>query len=142
MAVRVKLRICLDNKVISTNALVNSGYEADTPQLMIPIVLAKHLGLWPPESAEEDIFDTAGGPLSVWIYRNAADVVVASSEEGKLKKVRADIVISALIDEVIISDILAGELGIAIEDPASGLWRFRWEPKDSLRGTERPQKWK
>ena len=96
MAVRVKLRICLDNKVVSTNALVNSGYEADTPQPMIPMVLAKYLGLWPPESAEKDVFDTTGGPLSVWIYRNAADVVVASSEEEKLKKVRADIVISAL----------------------------------------------
>jgi len=86
MAVRVKLRICLNNKVVSTNALVNSGYEADTPQLMIPIVLAKYPGLWPPESAEEDVFNIVGGPLSVWIYRNAADVAVASSEEEKLKR--------------------------------------------------------
>ena len=64
------------------------------------------------------------------------------SEAGESKEVRADIVISALADEVVISDILAGELEIAIEDPASGLWRFRWEPKDSLRRTERPQRWR
>ncbi|MGB9630656.1 MAG: hypothetical protein ACP5KE_05100 [Candidatus Methanodesulfokora sp.] len=141
MAVRVKLRISLGDKIVSASALVNSGYEADTPQLMIPIALAKHLGLWPPENAEEDLFDTAGGPLSVWICRNAADVAVIS-EAGESKEVRADIVISALADEVVISDILAGELEIAIEDPASGLWRFRWEPKDSLRRTERPQRWR
>ena len=45
MAVRVKLRISLGDKIVSASALVNSGYEADTPQLMIPIALAKHLGL-------------------------------------------------------------------------------------------------
>jgi len=36
MAVRVKLRIMRGDSVIETIALINSGYEADSPQLMIP----------------------------------------------------------------------------------------------------------
>jgi len=40
MAVRVRLKIWREDKVLETVALVNSGYEADSPQLMIPISLA------------------------------------------------------------------------------------------------------
>jgi hypothetical protein len=50
MAVRVRLRILRGDNVVETVALVNSGYEADSPQLMIPVHLAKVLGLWPPSS--------------------------------------------------------------------------------------------
>ena len=45
MAVRVRLKIWREDKVLETVALVNSGYEADSPQLMIPIFLAKALGI-------------------------------------------------------------------------------------------------
>ena len=55
----------------------------------------------------------------------------------KSKEVKADIVISPLADEPLISDILAGELEIAVEDFAKGLWRFRWEPKEKVRISER-----
>jgi len=50
MAVRVRLRILRGDRVVKAVALVNSGYEADSPQLMIPVSLAKVLGLWPPSS--------------------------------------------------------------------------------------------
>ncbi len=73
MAVRVKLRIERGDRSSEVVALVNSGYEADTPQLMIPIGLARELGLWPPPpDSREEVFDTAGGPLRVWIVRGAA----------------------------------------------------------------------
>jgi hypothetical protein len=39
---------------------------------MIPAVLAKEMGLWPPPDAREELFDTAGGPVRVWILRSAA----------------------------------------------------------------------
>jgi hypothetical protein len=32
---------------------------------MIPAVLAKEMGLWPPPDAREELFDTAGGPVRV-----------------------------------------------------------------------------
>ena len=140
MAVRIKLNIKVGDRVESVNVLINSGYETDTPQLMIPIPLARKLGLWPPENAEEDTYDTAGGPLKVWIYRNAGIVSVANEE--KSKEVLTDIVISPLADEAIMSDILTGELEIAVEDFAEGLWRFRWEPPEKTRKTEKPQYWK
>ena len=50
MAVRIRLRIrCLRrSKEVVTSALVNSGFEAETPQLLIPRRLAIESGLWPP----------------------------------------------------------------------------------------------
>ena len=62
MPVRLKLRIKLD-KEVDVVVLLNSGYEAPTPQLLIPIDVAKALDLWPPEEAVEVTLDTAGGPL-------------------------------------------------------------------------------
>jgi len=40
MVVRIRLRIVKNGVVIETSALVNSGYEAETPQLLIPVRLA------------------------------------------------------------------------------------------------------
>ncbi len=36
MAIRVKLRIKQGDKEVVTSALVNSGFEANSPQLLIP----------------------------------------------------------------------------------------------------------
>ena len=61
--------------------------------------------------------------------------VVASDAESK--EVLADLVISPLADEPLISDILADELEIALESPGKGLWRFRWEPLSKIRKSEK-----
>lgn len=136
MAVRVKLRIKRDDMVSDVIALINSGYEADTPQLLIPTGLARDLGLWPPPlNAREDVFDTAGGPLRVWVLREAATAQIVAGDATS-KEVRIDVVISPTADEPLISDMLAGELEIAVEDFAKGLWRFRWEPKERVRSGE------
>ncbi|RLG85491.1 MAG: hypothetical protein DRO15_07435 [Thermoprotei archaeon] len=60
----------------------------------------------------------------------------------KIPEVEADIVISPLADEVLLSDKMISELQIALEDVGRGLWRFRWEPKDKLRRSEPPKYWK
>jgi len=138
MAVRVRLRVEGGGRVREVVALVNSGYEADTPQLMIPARLARELGFWPPPpDAREEFFDTAGGPIRVWVVRRAARVSVAA-EDAESAPVEADLVISHLADEPFISDVLAGKLGIAVEDFLEGLWRFRWEPKEKARKSEKP----
>jgi len=137
MAVRVRLRVERGDRGLDVIALVNSGYEADTPQLMIPIEIARRLALWPPPpGAREDTFETAGGPLRVWVLRRAAKAQVVAGDASS-KRVEVDIVISPLADEPLISDMLAGELEIAVEDFAKGLWRFRWEPKEILRPSEK-----
>ena len=61
MAVRLRLKISVGDRSVEAVALLNSGYEASTPQLLVPIGLARELGLWPPEGAHEVVLDTAGG---------------------------------------------------------------------------------
>jgi len=110
MAVRVRLGIRRGGRVLEAVALVNSGYEADTPQLMIQAGLARKLNLWPPPEAREDVFETAGGPLRVWILRRAARVRVAASDASS-REVDVDIVLSPPANEPLIF--------------AKDLWRFR-----------------
>jgi len=136
MAVRVRLRLSRGDRVVEAPALVNSGYEADSPQLMVPIEVARSLGLWPPLSAREEVFETAGGPLKVWVLRRSATAQVVAGDAAS-RAVEVDVVASPLADEPLISDVLAGELEIAVEDFAKGLWRFRWEPVERLRASER-----
>lgn len=135
MAVRIRLRVRVGGRVVEEVSLLNSGYEAPSPQLMIPVEVAKKLGLWPPEGAYEAEFDTAGGVLKAWIYPRAGRVGVVASG-AKPKDVETDIVVSPLADEPLISDALAEELEIAVESFGRGLWRFRWEPLDKLRRSE------
>ena len=142
MVVRVRLRIERDGNVIETSALANSGYEAETPQLLIPIRLAERLGLWPPKGeVYESEYETAGGPLRVWIYPRACKVSVVV-EDVKTSTIEVDIIVSPLADEVLMSDEVISELEIALEDVGRGYWRFRWEPKDKLRPSVPPRYWR
>lgn len=134
MAVRLKLRIKVSDKVIDAIALLNSGFEAPTPQLLLPIDTAKALNMWPPEDAREVVLETAGGPLRAWFYPRKALVKVVT-EDAESREVLTDIIISPIADEPLISDMLAEELEIAVESFGRGLWRFRWEGK--LRRSER-----
>jgi hypothetical protein len=77
MAVRLRLRVRGKSRgVVETIALLNSGFETPTPQLLIPVSIAKSLNLWPPEGAYEVTLDTAGGPLRAWFYPRSAYVSV------------------------------------------------------------------
>jgi len=126
----------VNDRYIDVVALLNSGYEAPTPQLLIPISIARKLGLWPPEQAYEAMLETAGGPLRVWYYpRKALVKVIAGDVESK--EVLTDIMVSPIADEPLINDMLAEELEIAVESFGRGLWRFRWEPKEKLRPSEK-----
>jgi len=141
MVVRVRIKLNVDNNIIETIALANSGYEAETIQILIPIPLAEELGLWPPDKKYETIFDTAGGPLRVWIYPKKGLVKVLT-KDYESKEVLVDIVVSPVADEVLLSDKLIGELEIALEDVSRGIWRFRWEERDRYRYSEPPKYWK
>jgi len=116
MAVRVKLVIERGGVTREVRALVNTGYEADSPQLMISISLAREIGLWPPtRDAHEYIFDTAGGPVRVWYTPRAAQVKVVAGTTLS-KPVIVDVVVSPYVEEPLISDMLASELEIVILD--------------------------
>jgi hypothetical protein len=135
MAVRLKLRIKVDGRSAVATSLLNSGYEAPTPQLLIPVDLARRLDLWPPQGASEVTLDTAGGPLRAWIFPGGARISVLS-ENAESREASADVIVSPLADEPLINDKLADELEIAVESFGKGLWRFGWEPKEKLRKSE------
>lgn len=140
MAVRVRLRVrsLRASKEVITSALVNSGFEAETPQLLIPRKLAIELGLWPPPNDAYLIeVGTAGGPVRNYLVPNAAEVYVETNDR-RVGPVRCDIMISNLEYEVLISDRLGGELGLVILD-LRGKWRFSDE--DKVRETEASQYW-
>lgn len=142
MVVRVRIRIDRNGRVVETSALANSGYEAETPQLLIPIRLAEVLGLWPPtKDLEESVYETAGGPLRVWIAPRACRVRIVT-EDIESPEIEVDVVISPIADEVLLSDKLISKLQIALEDVGEGLWRFRWEPRDKLRRSVPPKLWR
>ena len=66
----------------------------------MPIRVAELLQLWPPtRDVEESIFETAGGPLRVWIVSKAVKVKVVVADIDT-QYVDADVVISPLADEV------------------------------------------
>ncbi|MEM1870677.1 MAG: hypothetical protein QW517_06135 [Thermofilaceae archaeon] len=118
MAVRVKLRVrsLRSGREVVSSALVNSGFEAETPQLLIPRRLALELGLWPPpEDAYLVEVGTAGGPVRNYLVPGAAEVL-AEAKDRVVGPVQCDVMISHLEYEVLISDKLGGELGIVILD--------------------------
>ena len=129
MGVRVRLRIEYGNSSVDVIALVNTGYETDVPEVLVPVEVAEKLGLWPklPENTVIETYKTASGLMRV--YRVGGAKVSLVAEDIKPKPIDTYIVISEYTDEVLMSDQLVSRLEIIIEDPARGLWRLRGESK-------------
>ncbi len=143
MAVRIMLRVRSrsTSKVIEVNALVNSGYETEKPELLVPVKVAELLGLWPLPSRylAKDYF-TAGGLVRNYILSNEVEVSVLV--EYKTNVVNCDLVISLIEDEVLISDKLASKLGIIVYDFAEGIWRLKTDREDIRRKSVERQIWR
>lgn len=138
MPVRVKLRITSEHRSLLTSGYVNSGYEVDQPELLVPLPLAEELGLWGRASEEYARTPIGIGRLYVLCRRAKVQVITGDRETPP---VQVCVVVSEFEREVLISDYLAGELGIAVEDFRRGIWRFRDEPLTKLRESEKPQYW-
>ncbi|MBS7610764.1 hypothetical protein KEJ27_00910 [Candidatus Bathyarchaeota archaeon] len=140
MALRVRLRIRGSETSITTSALVNSGFEAEEPQLVIPIKLAEALSLTNLQASIEDLSVAGGGRVSG--YRIEERISVELIMEDR-KPVKAEAVATILPGEgeVIISDNLASNLGIVILDPHKGLWCLRDELNRRERTTVQSEKW-
>ncbi|MCS7128429.1 MAG: hypothetical protein N3E36_05300 [Sulfolobales archaeon] len=141
MAVRVRIRIRPRESSSHTEvaALVNSGFETEKPQLLIPTALARQLGLWPPPPSSYLVeLGTAGGPVRNYLVPNALEIhlVVEDKVRGP---VICDAILSHIEEEVIINDKLGEELGIMIIGLGSGRWRLIDEPQAVVRYSEKPQ---
>ena len=144
MAVRVKLRIKArsSGRDVEAVALVNSGFETTTPQLLIPRRLAEALGIWPEMAPEARIvtYGTAGGLVRNYFLPGALEVSLVE-EDIRTETVVADAVISDIEEEVLISDKLTGRLGIILEDVAEGIYALKADPGRRPRHSYPPERW-
>ncbi len=142
MAVRVKLKIkSKSGKEVFSSALVNSGFETEKPQLLIPIQLAKSINIWPPPpSAILTELGTAGGPIRNYLIPDELEVSVITNDR-EVGPVVCDAIISHIEEEVLINDKLSDELNIMILKLGVGLWKFLDDPLELKRESELPKYW-
>ena len=99
MAVRIKIEIIAGQRRIEETALLNSGYEAPSAQLLVPIDTAERLGLWPPVRGHQSgVRNGRRGPESLALPKGRQGKGIASDAESR--GVDADIVISPLAEEL------------------------------------------
>jgi len=135
----VKIRVRCKDTEVQTSALLNSGFEAETPQLLIPRPLAVKLGLWPPPPEAQLVeVGTAGGPVRNYLIPSAADVLLDAGDRV-VGPVKCDVMISSLEYEVLVSDALISAFNIVMLDVKWGKWRLSDEEK--VRHTEVTQYW-
>lgn len=140
MVVRVKLKINSKRKNVTTSALVNSGFEAAEPQLVIPLSLAENLNITSTEMDIED-FDVAGGTkVSGYRVKENFEVELVLEDKNPIKT-KALITVLPGEKEVIISDHLASTFGIILLDPKKGRWCLRDELGLKRRQSAKLKKW-
>ena len=147
MVVRVRVRLDpLKGRCAGSTSEVacvaNAGYETYGPELVMPARFAEAVGLLPelPEGTRSKVYRTTAGPIRVHFVEDGVEVKVMA-ENRVSEAVRCGVAISELEDEVLLSDKLISALGVVIEDAGEGLWRFRGEPTDKLRGSPPPELW-
>lgn len=146
MAVHVRLRLegasGPKSGAIDTGALVNTGFEADRTELILPAAAAHLLGWWPqlPSGAREEAYLAANRqPVSFFRVARALRACVIVPNRT-LRWVRCDAIIAQRERTVLVSDSLASALHLVILDPKRGLWCFSDE-LGKRRRSERRQVW-
>ena len=126
MVVKVRLRIKGRSGQVELPALVNSGFEANEPQLVLPIEIAQELGLLE-EARMLEAFEVAGGgrALGYRVIRPVEVELVLGDREPV--RALASVTVMPGESEAVISDFLASELGIVLLDIKRGLWCLRDE---------------
>ena len=126
MVVKVRLRIKGRSGQVELPALVNSGFEANEPQLVLPIEIAQELGLLE-EARMLEAFEVAGGgrALGYRVIRPVEVELVLDDREPV--RTSASVTVMPGESEAVISDFLASELGIVLLDIKRGLWCLRDE---------------
>ncbi len=139
MAVRVRVRARGTGNAVTTVALVNSGYEVEEPEILLPRRLAEYLGLeLKAPTARVQVYETSIGVFNLFLIPHAADVHlvdVCRKVEG------VNVAVSEAEREVLISDKLAGVLGIQLLDIGAGVWRYVGDPPGRARRSVEPEYW-
>lgn len=141
MAVRVRLRIRLEDREALFSALVNSGFEAEEPQLILPYRLAEVLGASSAGASIEDFSTAGGGRVSGYRLDEPLEVELVLDDRPPIKA-SAYVTIIPGETEAIMSDHLASELGIIILDPYRGDWCLLDELGIRRRPTAKIEEWR
>jgi len=142
MGVRVRIGVIIGNKLFEAVGLVNSGFETDKPQLLVPykFLSVNNINLDALGRPTITEYDTAGGPVTLYSFIEACKVSVIE-EDIKSRDVNSDLVVSPIEKEILLSDSLTEELGIVILSPRKGIWKFSNDPLDKVRYSYKPQYW-
>ncbi len=135
MVCRVRVRLKVKGRVFEGRALLNSGFEADAPDIIVPIHIARDLKLWPPSTEAVVTLETGGGEVTLPYYTSHATLELILPDR-RSKIVNVNIIVSPYVDEVIISDYVASELGVILLDFKKGLWRLADDDPQTLRLSE------
>lgn len=148
MGVRVRLRIALLPTVrgkevapLEVVAVINSGYEAEKEELILPLRLAESLGLWPqlPLGSQPEMYVSASGPFQVYRIPRCLSVEVVVADK-KRSAIDCDAIISTTEDEVLMNDVLAERFGLVVLAAYSGAWAFA-DDIGTVRKSEPRQLW-
>ncbi len=129
MAIRLRLRLSRGSHSVDVIALVKSGYETVEPEILVPPVTARELHVYPelPYGAVVREYRLADGSTTKLIRIPRAVNVYVLEDDRVVGPVESSLVIAEKADEPLISDKLAGKLGIVALDFGEGLWCFRDE---------------
>jgi len=50
LVVRIKVKLTSKNKTLETVTLINTGFETNQPEILLPIKLAEKLNIYPPKA--------------------------------------------------------------------------------------------
>jgi hypothetical protein len=134
MAVRVKIQlhpVREPAKIFETVALLNTGFETEEPQILIPVAFFQKLFASFPEGTTIQSYEVAGGAVIKGYEIKQAVKMRLVTEDKKSEFITASIIVSELEKEVILNDKAIDFLGILLEYPGKGLWRFRDEERMS-----------
>ncbi len=125
----MRIRLRSGSNEVESSALLNSGFETDSPDVAVPVRVARALGLWPPSRMGELItLDTGGGEAEAYLFEGAAELELVL-EDRRIKPILVNVIVNPSIGEILLSDYVASELGIVLLDFKRGLWRLNDEDK-------------
>jgi hypothetical protein len=91
MGVRVRVRY--GSASLDLVALVNTGYETDVPELLIPVDVARSLGLWPrlPDNTVVETYRTASGLMKVYRVGSPSEPTCRRQRGEKLQSIYSNL---------------------------------------------------
>ncbi len=143
MAVRIKVEIKSLEKTpsaVTTVALLNSGFECEKPEVLVPIKIAELLSFYPhiPKETHVQKYETPAGMIKMHSIEDSVQVCPIVKGK-KTKSVKCTLIISEIEKEVIISDVAVDKLRIKIDEVGACKWHLKGEKIS--RPSERPQYW-